>query len=211
MNLSRPLGVVTPTVDGDVLRVLAGAEAAFTAPQVQALIGDHSVEGVRKSLRRLESQGIVRAERLGQAYSYQLNRDHLAAPYIVSLANLRAELVDRMASVIDSWLTPCAYAALFGSAATGRMRPESDLDVFIVRPDDVDLNDDRWREQLSSLERTVTSWTGNDTRVLEFSASESGTGLRRGPERVLKDIQLEGIHLAGPNSYLRLLRRVGKA
>jgi len=35
--------------DGDVLAVLARAEAAFTAPKVQRLLERHSVPGVRRA------------------------------------------------------------------------------------------------------------------------------------------------------------------
>ncbi len=57
---------VTPTVERDVLQFLASAGASFTPPQVHALIGRHSVSGIRKALARLKDVGIVRAERVGR-------------------------------------------------------------------------------------------------------------------------------------------------
>jgi len=78
-----------------------------------------------------------------------------------------------MRDLIDTWSTPCDFAALFGSAATGRMTEGSDIDVFVVRPDSVVVEDDvQWHEQLDALATASTSWTGNDARVLEMSASE---------------------------------------
>jgi hypothetical protein len=209
MDLRRPLKLITPTVDGDVLAVLAGAEATFTAPQVHRLIGDHSESGVRKSLKRLQREGIVRAVRTGQAWSYELNRSHLAAAHIVALAAFRSELIERIAAEIRGWTAPAEHAALFGSGATGGMRSDSDLDLLVVRPDEVDANEGVWRDQLDGLAAMVSGWTGNDTRILEFGASEVAAGLRAGSESILEDIRDRGVPVAGPARYLHRVARVG--
>lgn len=204
MELQRPLAVITPTVDGDVLAVLAGADAEFTPPQVHQLVDRWSVDGVRKALDRLVSQGIVLHRVAGRAGLYQLNREHLAAQPIVALALLRDELIRRLQARVASWPVRADYAALFGSAARGDMRPESDIDIFVVRPDEVDADDDEWRAQVSDLERDVAAWTGNDARTLEFAVAECRAGLESG-DAVLDDVAREGLRLAGPAS-LRALR-----
>lgn len=53
MDLSRPLTVIVPTVDADVLAVLARATASFTGRQVHQIAGRHSERGVRIALDRL--------------------------------------------------------------------------------------------------------------------------------------------------------------
>lgn len=205
MILARPFQVVTPTVDGDVLAVLARADAAFSPPQVRDLIDMHSVEGVRNALRRLSAQGIVTRDRYGNAYVYRLNREHVAARHIVGIAESSHEVLQRMREQLASWPVQCEFAALFGSAATGAMSEDSDIDVLIVRPDSVDVEaDSSWRDQVAEFERASTSWTGNDTRVLELSAAEVAKGAKR--ERVLRDIARDGIQLAGPLDYLTRYR-----
>jgi hypothetical protein len=206
MDLGHPLQVITPTVDGDVLAVLAGAEATFTAPQVHRLAGQHSESGIRKSLKRLTEQGIVRATRAGQAWLYELNRQHLAAPYVAALAELRGALVDRIGEAIATWSAPPEYAALFGSAATGGMRPGSDIDLFAVRPDHLDPDDETWRRHLDELASSVASWTGNDAQILEYSATEVANAQREKSERVLRDIAEDGITVFGPERYLQRAR-----
>lgn len=183
--------------------VLAGAEAAFTAPQVHRLARDHSESGIRKSLKRLEAQGTVRATRAGQAWLYELNREHLAAPHVVALAGLRGALVDRIGEAMASWSTPPDYAALFGSAATGGMRTDSDIDLLVVRVDSVDLDDETWRVQLDELASDVAAWTGNDAQILEYSAAEVVRARRIRSERVLRDIAEDGITVFGPDRYLQ--------
>lgn len=208
MELQHPLRVVTPTLDGDVLAVLARADAEFTPPQVHVVLGRYSEDGVRRVLGRLAAQGIVEHRRAGQAVLYRLNRAHLAAPAVISLAYLFDTLVERLRERIESWPVACSYAALFGSAVRGEMRPDSDLDLFVVRPSDVDAEDEGWREQVDTLSRDVTNWTGNDTRVLEYSANEVQRGLRA-RDGVLADISTEGVRLAGPDRYLQRAARRG--
>ncbi|MBK5221731.1 MAG: nucleotidyltransferase domain-containing protein [Acidimicrobiia bacterium] len=207
MDLHHPLQVITPTVDGDVLTVLAGAHARFTAPQVHRLIGEHSESGVRKSLKRLASQGLVTATRAGQAWEYELNRTHLAAGHVESLARLRGALIDGIHDALAAWTTGPEYAALFGTVAVGPMRVDSDIDIFIVRPDGVDPEDDEWRNDLDELISAVASWTGNDAQILEFSSTEVTAALGADSERVLRDIRDEGITLFGHERYLQRATR----
>src|SRR3954454_14997180 len=124
MNLAHPLEIVTPTVDADVLAVLAGAEASFTGRQVHQVAGRHSERGVRNALHRLVEQGIVTSERVGAADRYVLNREHLAAPHIEALANLRGELIERIGTEVEAWRPAAEYVAMFGSAARGDMRAD---------------------------------------------------------------------------------------
>lgn len=211
MDLNRPLSVITPTVDADVLAVLAGAHASFTGRQVHQVAGRHSERGIRNTLHRLCTHGIVHRERIGSADRYTFNRAHLAAPYIEALVGLRAELLQRISGELGRWAIPPVFAALFGSAARSDMRPDSDIDLLLVREDTVDADDPTWRDQLDSLARDVTSWTGNDTRVLEFSVGEVRAGLAAGDE-VLLAARDEGTVLHGPLTYLsssRFRRKAG--
>jgi predicted nucleotidyltransferase len=194
MQLSRPFSVVTPTLDGDALAVLAGADEEYTAPRVHQLIGSHSVEGVRRVLIRLSEQGIVLTRQAGNSVLYRLNRDHLAAGAVVTLSRLRIALIERLASTLSTWETPPIYATLFGSAVGRDMRPDSDIDVFLVRPADVDADDVGWRTQVFRLEAAATLWTGNDARVLEYAASDLVAGTA---DPVLDDVRREGIRLFG--------------
>ena len=201
MILNRPLQTVTPSVDGDVLVVLARATASFTAPQIQTIAGRHSVPGIRLALTRLVAQGVVHAERTSTSVLYSLNREHLAADPIIALSRMRATLLDRLAHRLSIWSPLPAYAALFGSGARGDMRADSDLDVLLVRPDGVDADGDAWTEQLGNLLADVTSWTGNDLRVLEF---DENSVLHRGRrEPVLESVLAEGLTLYGPEDWLR--------
>ena len=188
---------VTPTVDGDVLAVLARAEAAFTAPKVQRMLERHSVPGVRKVLNRLVEQGIVNADQAGRTLTYRLNRDHLAAEPIMELANLSDALIERIQTAVDSWGQAPVLVMLFGSAATRRMRVDSDIDVFVVGNERGDASE-LWRSQIADLELNITNWTGNDARVLAYTADD----LKHTNDPVVDDIARDGILIAGDRTLL---------
>jgi hypothetical protein len=177
MQLDVPMRTVTTYVDGEVLQALALVEQSFSARALHRLLGRYSEVGVRHAPNRLAEQGVVTVQRAGQAKLYELNRRHLAAPYVEGLARLKAELVSRLIQVIGTWEIPPHFAGLFGSAVDGEMRPESDIDIFIAREDEVDGEDDSWQRQISELTSAVTAWTGNDSRVLEMTASETRRAL----------------------------------
>lgn len=103
MQLSRPLATVTPTLDGDVLAVLARQDGTLTTGQIHRILAQFSEEGVRRVLQRLTRQGIVLSDRVGNAYSYRLNRDHLAAEHIIKLADLLATFLARLTERLASW------------------------------------------------------------------------------------------------------------
>lgn len=202
MQLDRPFLVVTPTVDGDVLAALARVDAAFTGRGLHRLIGRHSADGVRRAVERLARQGIADVAVAGPSKLYRLNRDHLAAPHIIAMANLREEFLDRLRRRLADWQLPPVYAALFGSAATEDMRDDSDIDLFVVRPDSVAADAGEWAEQLRELAHDASRWTGNDLRILELSDAETKLGVVRN-DQVLVDIRDHGMRLIGPSGYLR--------
>lgn len=200
MRLAQPFETVTPTVDGEVLLVLAAADRWFPLSRVHTLVGERSRSGVRKTLLRLVEQGIVQQQKIGTQYSYRLNRDHLAAAAVLELSNIFPVYLDRLRKALKTWRVAPVFAALFGSAATGAMRADSDIDVFLVRPDattDDESQQDVWNTQVAELESLSSSWTGNDTRVLDLLEADVQRGFETG-DHVLRDIRDDGIVLVGP-------------
>ncbi|HVW88676.1 MAG TPA: nucleotidyltransferase domain-containing protein [Gaiellaceae bacterium] len=195
MDFRHPLGVVTPTLDGDVLAVLARADVELSGREVQRALGRGSHTGVRRCLTRLVHEGIVLERPAGNALLYRLNRDHLAAPQIEALAVLRLRLFEQLRAAIRAWDVPPALAAVFGSVARGDADAGSDLDILVIRPAGVDDDDEVWRDQVMALERSASSWTGNDCRALEYAQTELPR--LRVEEPVIAEIAADGIALAG--------------
>lgn len=198
MDRRHPLAVVTPTLDGDVLAHLSFVGAQFTAGQLQQLIPDASVDGIRKVLNRLTDQGIVIATRIGSAIAYRFNEDHIAAPAIRQLASPAVQLMRRCHDFFEASPTPPRCAAIFGSWSRGEASTTSDVDVFLVRPDDVP--DVPWDVTVGDLEEAVTRWTGNDARAFVLRESELHDP---GNRPVLDSIFKEGRRVWGDLEGLR--------
>jgi predicted nucleotidyltransferase len=207
MDFQRPLSVVAPTLDGDVLGVLAGANEEFTGRRIHRVLGRGSEHGVRKAADRLVEQGIVSRRQAGQAKLYSLNRSHLAAPYVEGLGSLRAQLIERLKEAVAEWGKPPSVLFLFGSVARGEAGNESDLDLFVLRRLDVKEESSRWQEQLAELESDATVWTGNEARVIEYGKRDlAEPAVREIAQEVLKD----GVAIYGNRARLRsLLKRYG--
>jgi predicted nucleotidyltransferase len=207
MDFSHPLRAITPTLDGDVLTVLAGADEGFSGRRIHRLLEHGSEQGVRKAAERLVDQGVVLRHQAGRAKIYRLNRQHVAASHIEGLATLRAELLERLRVALASWEVPPLLALLFGSVARGEGGPNSDLDLLLVRRADVEEESPIWIEQLASLERDATKWTGNDARIVEFGEDEL---FQEDLEDVVGEALSKGIDIYGSRRRFRSSIKVRK-
>lgn len=200
MDFRRPMQVVTPTLDADVLSVLARADVELTGREIQRLARHGSHQGVRNAADRLAREGIVERRPAGNANLYRLNRDHVAAQWIEKLATLPEQVIERLRVAIAGWVLPPVLAMLFGSVATGRATSTSDLDILIVRPEGCEPDDPTWSRQLADLQTLATASSGNDARILEYSQDEL---MSDAAEPVLSDARREGIELYGSRRTLR--------
>lgn len=204
MRLQYPFEIITPTVDGDVLGVLAGADGWFESNSIHELIPTRSDEGIRKTLKRLVAVGIVEELTVGRSKAFRLNRNHLGAEPILQLANLKSRFYLRLAEAMRAWQYPPVYAALFGSAARNSMTTQSDVDLFLLQPDSVELS--LWEQQVNELVSLATGWIGTEVRPLLYTESE----IRQlgSSETVLEFIATEGISIFGDrNQFLAAMRR----
>jgi Nucleotidyltransferase domain len=199
MDVARPYTAVCPTLDGEVLRVLAGTTRGLTGRELARLTGRSSHSGVLDVLNRLTEQGLVGRVELNRAFLFSLNRDHVAAPVVDLLAGLRAELFHRIRVALDSWQIAPIHVSLFGSAARGDGDTHSDIDLFVVRPISVSEEDPSWREQLDGLTGNIVRWTGNHAAIVEVSETELRRLAAEEPPIVVQ-LRSDGIPLRGLNA-----------
>jgi predicted nucleotidyltransferase len=93
-----------------------------------------------KILASLAQVGIVRVRRAPHAGYYELNRGHVLSEPLRDLfqweAALPRELAIRLGRELAQHHVPASRAMLFGSAARGDMRSDSDIDLAVIVPED---------------------------------------------------------------------------
>jgi hypothetical protein len=196
MDVSRAYSAVAPTVEGDVLAVLAGTTQPLTGRRVARLARRGSVAAVAKALERLVHQGLVLRQEAPPASLYTLNRQHVAAPAVETMALIRTVLLERLRDAFSTWTIPPLHASMFGSAARGDGDLDSDIDIFVVRPTGVDAEDPAWNEQLHALGDAVFMWTGNHAGIIDFGEQDIEQMRVENPP-VLDDLRRDGINLTG--------------
>ena len=197
MDVSRPYRSVVPSVDGDVLAVLAGTTRALTGREVARLSGRPSHAGALHALNRLVEHGLVDRTEAGRALLYTLNREHVAAPAVELLAGMRSEFLRRLVATVDAWAVPPMHLSLFGSAARADGDAASDIDVFVIRPRAVGAEDERWRAQLEDLAVQIRRWTGNHSSLMEVGEQELPR-LGRSRRDTVADLRTQAVTLVGP-------------
>lgn len=196
MDVARPYAAVCPTLDGDVLRVLAGTTRGLTGREVAALTGRRSHSGVLDVLHRLTEHGLVTRVELNRAYLFALNREHVAAPAVELMANLRVELFGRIRSAIEEWPVAPTHASVFGSTARGDGSVDSDIDLLIVRPPAIPDEELRWRAQVEDLRQKIQAWSGNATTIFEVSVATLAR-LRDEQRPIVDELRSDAIGLFG--------------
>lgn len=173
MHLSSPISCVIPGARGVVLELLAGTFESLTGNQIAEMAGGRvSQSGVSKALGPLVESGLVVCRPAGSAHLYTLNREHVGAAAVVDAASMRDELLARISRAVATWPIQPLAVWLFGSAARASGDSASDIDLFVLRSNQVEISDARWEAQTLALTTSVTAWSGNACELLEYSAGE---------------------------------------
>ena len=155
------------------------------------MAGRGSLAGVRQVLLRLVDTGLVDCVPGG----YVLNREHLAAPAVVALANLHGELIARLRHAAQQWDGDCLLLGLFGSVARRDGDETSDIDVLLVsRSEDA-------RDWADGLAASVEHWTGNRGHVVVVTPDQLD-GMRRAAEPITESWDTDLIVVVGERSIL---------
>lgn len=200
MDLESPLRTIASPVEAEVLRVLAGADAEFSAPEVHRLVDSASQFGVRKALLRLSETGLVLSTTHGRSTFWTGNRRHVLWPAIEAAVDARRVFLDRLRSELAQRDGLAAY--LYGSFARRAAGPESDIDILIVYPDDT--SHDTIVDFAYELGQKISAWTGNEGHL--YNATR--TMLRQSidaADAVVVSIRRDAVTVIGPD-FEQLLR-----
>jgi predicted nucleotidyltransferase len=99
-------------------------------------------------------------------------------------------------TTVGEWEIAPVSLVLFGSAARRDGDADSDVDLLLIRPDDLGSDNEGWSDQLYELAGAVERWTGNTVQFVELSKTEFEGAVRRA-EPLVEHIMADGVTLAG--------------
>ena len=194
MNVGNPLRTIAPTLDADVLLVLARTQASLGVPAVAAQVAGNGAQ-VRAVLQRLAAEGLVRADEQGGATAYRLDRAHVLADVVLAAATARTRVEDALRRAVAGWALQPVAVVVHGAFARADGDAASTLELLLVRPNHIEPG--LWRRQREGLVALAESLTGNRTTMLELAESELAEAVADGREP-LPMIRRDGIVLVGP-------------
>ena len=190
MDFIRPIEAIVPGAQGRVLAILAETSAELNLRTIAQLAGISQAQASRL-LPDLVALGIVERREVPPASLFRLVPEHVASRALLALARSTDTVLDEMGRLADALPRPPVSVMVFGSFARREADADSDIDVAIVRPTEVDEDDDAWSASLEAWRGDVRLLTGNPVEVLEVSANEVATKLA-GRSQVWADIRREG-------------------
>ena len=190
MDFVRPIKAIVPGAQGRVLAVLAETTAELNLRTIAKLAGV-SIAQASRVLPGLVELGVVERREVPPSSLFRLVREHVASRAVLALARSTDIVLDEIGRLAGALPRPPASVIVFGSFARGEAGRDSDVDILVVRPTEVDEDDDAWAESLEAWRRDVTRLTGNPVEVLEVSIDEAATKVT-GRTQLWSDIRRDG-------------------
>jgi hypothetical protein len=118
------------------------------------------------------------------------------AAAVEAAATADSELERRVRAALEEWMPAPAGAILFGSFARRDGDARSDIDLLLVRQDDIDEDDAAWAAHRYDIARSIERWTGNNAQIVELSSAELADALARGDD-LIASVRRDGRVLVG--------------
>lgn len=195
MDFVRPIEAIVPGAQGRVLSVLAETTAALNLRTIAELSGVSQAQASRL-LPRLVEIGVVERSEVPPSSLFRLVPEHVASRALLALARATTTVNEEISRLAAALPRPPISVIAFGSFARQEADADSDIDVVVVRPPEIDEDDDAWAASIASWRHDVRRLTGNPVDVLEVSADEAAARASS-RSQVWVDIRREGRVLFG--------------
>ena len=122
---------------------------------------------------------------------FRLVPEHVAARFILDLAASADRVLDEIGRMARALPVPPVSVVVFGSFARREAVADSDIDLVVVRPPDIDEDDEAWSRSIEQWRSSVRRLTGNPVEVLEVSADDVADRLA-GRSQLWTEIRRDG-------------------
>lgn len=195
MDFRRPVEAVIPGVQGRILAILAESTAGLNLRTIARLAGVSAAQASRV-LPELVTLGLVERREAPPSALFTLIDDNIAGRLVRLLSRSREAVLDEL-GVLAGQMDPNPISAVvFGSLARGEADATSDMDIVLVRPAEVDEDDEPWASSAEGWRASARRLTGNPVRVIEIDETEIARRLRQ-PTALWADVLHEGVVVHG--------------
>jgi DNA-binding transcriptional ArsR family regulator len=190
VDFVHPIEAIIPGAQGRVLSVLTNTTAELNLRTIAELSGISQAQASRV-LPELVELGIVERREVPPSSLFRLVTEHVAFRALRILAHATDTVFDEIGRLANGLPIPPVSIIVFGSFARGEARTDSDIDIVVVRPRDVDEDDPRWGAPVEEWRRRVRRLTGNRVELLELDVNEAASRLA-GPGDLWNAIRRDG-------------------
>jgi len=180
MDFVHPVEAIVPGAQGRVLAVLAETTAELNLRTIAELSAVSPAQASR-ILPGLVVLGVIERREVPPSSLFRFVPEHVASRTILELARATNRVLDELGHLAGTLPILPVSVIVFGSFARREATAVSDIDLVVVRPDDVAEDDEGWASAMEQLHTGVRRLTGNRLEALEVSASEAArlVGSRR--------------------------------
>jgi DNA-binding MarR family transcriptional regulator len=195
VDFVHPVEAVIPGAQGRILAVLVETTAELSVRSIARLAGVSPAQASRV-LPDLVQLGLVERREVPPSSQFRLVRSNVAAQALIELARSRDAVLDRIGAAAGQLPAPPLSVIVFGSFARGQAGTDSDLDVVIVRSDDIHEDDDTWSVSIEEWRTQARAIAGNPVEILETSRAEAAARLD-GKSTLWRDVARDGVVVHG--------------
>lgn len=154
-----------------------------------------SVRPIQQELDRLKTNGLIKIRKDGNRTYYTANLDHSLFPEI---HNLVEKTTGATALLKEALHDPNIRSSfIFGSVASGKARPESDLDLFVIG--------DLGLRKISKLLRGISERIGREINPHVMTVKEFESKIKSKDHFISSIIGSEKVFLVGDENEFRQL------
>jgi predicted nucleotidyltransferase len=177
VDFAAPVQALIPGAQGRILAVLSETTAELNLRTVARLSGV-SLAQASRIMPALVQLGIVARRDVPPSALFHLVAQHVAARPLLELARARLTVLDELGHSAGQLAPPPASVVVYGSFARGDSRPDSDIDLLVVRSHHVSEDDNGWHDDLETWRRQTQQHTGDQVEILEVDEHDAGRHLR---------------------------------